>query len=311
VRDGNLDAFIGLGGNFARAIPDQGVLDPAWKALPLTVQIATKLNRSHVLHGREAYLLPCVGRIEVDRQASGDQVVTIEDSTACVHMSKGMVEPASEHLLSEPAIVAGIAKAILPPNPNIDWDAWVGDYGLVRDAIERTYPDQFKDFNQRMSQPGGFHRPLPAAKRVWKTKTGKANFITPEGFGEDPDMDFEGDRTLRLMTTRGDNQFNTTVYGLDDRFRGVYDTRDVLLMNKNDMTRLGLAENDDVTAHTVANDDVLRELGGLRVHAYDIPAGCVMGYYPECNRLIPLAHHAKSSKVPAGKAIPIRLRKSA
>ncbi len=311
VRDGNLDAFIGLGGNFARAIPDQGVLDPAWKVLPLTVQIATKLNRSHVLHGREAYLLPCVGRIEVDRQASGDQVVTIEDSTACVHVSKGMVEPASEHLLSEPAIVAGIAKAILPPNPNIDWDAWVGDYGLVRDAIERTYPDQFKDFNQRMSQPGGFHRPLPAAKRVWKTKTGKANFITPEGFGEDPDMDFEGDRTLRLMTTRGDNQFNTTVYGLDDRFRGVYDTRDVLLMNKDDMTRLGLAENDDVTAHTVANDDVLRELGGLRVHAYDIPAGCVMGYYPECNRLIPLAHHAKSSKVPAGKAIPIRLRKSA
>jgi molybdopterin-dependent oxidoreductase alpha subunit len=311
VRDGNLDAFIGLGGNFARAIPDHGVMDPAWKQLPLTVQIATKLNRSHIVHGRAAYLLPCIGRIEVDRQAGGEQTVTVEDSTACIHASKGMTEPASEHLLSEPAIVAGLAKAILPPNPNVDWDAWVGNYGLVRDAIERTYPEQFKDFNRRMTQPGGFHRPLPAAKREWKTKTGKANFIVPDGFGEDPDMDFEGERTLRLMTTRGDSQFNTTVYTLDDRFRGVYDTRDVLLMNKDDMTRLGFAENDAVTAITVSKDEVLRELGGLRVHAFDIPAGCVMGYYPECNRLIPVSHHAKRSKVPAAKAVPVRLRKMA
>ena len=162
-----------------------------------------------------------------------------------------------------------------------------------------------------MTQPGGFHRPLPAAKREWKTKTGKANFIVPDGFGEDPDMDFDGERTLRLMTTRGDSQFNTTVYSLDDRFRGVYHTRDVLLMNQADMTRLGLIENDAVTAITVAKDDVLRELGGLRVHAFDIPAGCVMGYYPECNRLIPVSHHAKRSKVPAAKAVPVRLRKMA
>jgi molybdopterin-dependent oxidoreductase alpha subunit len=309
AKSGGLDAFIGLGGNFFRAIPDHGVLDPHWKTLPLTVQIATKLNRSHVVHGRAAYLLPCLGRIEVDQQASGEQIVTVEDSTACIHASKGMVGPASEHLLSEPAIVAGLAKVILPPNPSIDWDAWVADYSLVRDAIERTYPDQFAGFNQRMSQPGGFHRPLPAAKREWKTKTGKANFVVPDGFGEDPDMDFAGERTLRLMTTRGDSQFNTTVYGLDDRFRGVYKTRDVLLMNRDDMTRLGLAENDAVTASTVSSDDVNRELGGLRVHAFDIPAGCVMGYYPECNRLIPLSHHAKRSKVPAGKAVPVRLRK--
>lgn len=311
VLDGGIDAFIGLGGNFARAIPDQGVLDPAWKNVPLTVQIATKLNRSHIVHGRAAYLLPCLGRIEVDRQTGGEQTVTVEDSTACIHASKGMVEPASEHLLSEPAIVAALAKSILPPNPMIDWDAWVADYGLVRSAIEQTYPEQFKDFNQRMGQPGGFHRPLPAAKREWKTKTGKANFIVPAGFGEDPDMQFDGERTLRLMTTRGDSQFNTTVYALDDRFRGITKSRDVLLMNKDDMIRLGLAEDDTVTATTVAKDDMLRELTGLQVHAYDIPAGCVMGYYPECNRLIPLSHHAKRSKVPAGKAIPIRLRKMA
>ena len=309
LRDGTLDAFIGLGGNFARATPDHGVLEPAWKTLPLTVQIATHLNRSHLLHGRAAYLLPCLGRIEVDSQASGAQIVTVEDSTACIHASRGFAEPASEHLLSEPAIVAGIAKATLEPeNGSVDWDAWVGDYSLVRDAIERTYPDQFEHFNQRMSQPGGFHRPLAAARREWKTKTGKANFITPEGMGEDLDMSFEGDRTLRLMTTRGDSQFNTTVYSLDDRFRGVFNTRQVLLMNRDDMTRLGLAENEAVTVTTVSNDDIERKIDGLRVHAFDIPAGCVMGYYPECNPLIPLAHHAKRSKVPAAKAVPVRLR---
>ena len=285
------------------------MLEPAWRTLPLTVQIATNLNRSHLLHGRAAYLLPCLGRIEIDSQASGAQIVTVEDSTACIHASRGFAEPASEHLLSEPAIVAGIAKATLEPeNGSVDWDAWVGDYSLVRDAIERTYPDQFEHFNQRMSQPGGFHRPLAAARREWKTKTGKANFITPEGMGEDLDMSFEGDRTLRLMTTRGDSQFNTTVYSLDDRFRGVFNTRQVLLMNRDDMTRLGLAEDEAVTVTTVSNDDVERKIDGLRVHAFDIPAGCVMGYYPECNPLIPLAHHAKRSKVPAAKSVPVRLR---
>src|SRR5471032_1096712 len=311
LRDGQLTAFVGLGGNFARAIPDQGVLDPLWKDVPLTVQIATKLNRSHVLHGRAAYLLPCLGRIERDGQETGEQIVTVEDSTACIHSSRGMVEPASANLMSEPAIVAELAKAILPPNASIDWDAWVADYSLIRDAIEKTYPEQFKGFNERMDQPGGFHRPIAAAHREWKTKNGRANFMVPDGFGEDPDMDFEGACTLRLMTTRGDSQFNTTVYSLDDRFRGVFGTRDVLLMNQADMTRLGFAENDAVTAITVSQDEVLRELGGLRVHAFDIPAVCVMGYYPECNRLIPVSHHAKRSKVPAAKAVPIRLRKMA
>ncbi|MDE1181000.1 FdhF/YdeP family oxidoreductase [Paraburkholderia sp.] len=307
VRDGSVDAFIGLGGNFARATPDPHALEAGWRRLPLNVQIGTHLNRSHVLHGRAAYLLPCLGRIEVDQQASGPQSVTVEDSTACIHGSRGFAEPASRDLLSEPAIVAGIAKATLAAN-FVPWDEWVSNYALVRDAIEATYPDQFAQFNQRMSQPGGFRRPLPAARREWKTSTGKANFIVPQGLGEDPDMRFDGERTLRLMTTRGDSQFNTTVYSLDDRFRGVYNTRDVLLMNRDDMTRLGFEENDEVVVSTVAHDEVERALSGLRVHAHDIPAGCVMGYFPECNVLIPLAHHAKRSKVPAGKAIPVHLR---
>ncbi|MDR5800818.1 FdhF/YdeP family oxidoreductase [Caballeronia sp. LZ001] len=309
LRDGELDAFISLGGNFARATPDHHVLEPAWQNVPLTVQIATHLNRSHLLHGRAAYLLPCIGRIEVDQQASGPQIVTVEDSTACVHASKGFAEPASKTLLSEPAIVAGLAKATLQGRRGkVDWDAWTADYSLVREAIEKTYPDQFKKFNARMSQPGGFHRPIPAAKREWKTKNGKANFITPEGMGEDPDMSFEGERTLRLMTTRGDSQFNTTVYGLDDRFRGVFNTRDVLLMNRDDMARLNIAEDQTITVTTVSSDDVTRSIDGLRAHAFDIPAGCAMGYYPECNPLIPLAHHAKRSKVPAAKAVPVRVR---
>ncbi|WP_250467403.1 FdhF/YdeP family oxidoreductase [Caballeronia sp. GAFFF2] len=309
LRDGELDAFISLGGNFARATPDHHVLEPAWQNVPLTVQIATHLNRSHLLHGRAAYLLPCIGRIEVDQQASGPQIVTVEDSTACVHASKGFAEPASKTLLSEPAIVAGLAKATLQGRRGkVDWDAWTADYSLVREAIEKTYPDQFKEFNARMSQPGGFHRPIPAAKREWKTKNGKANFITPEGMGEDPDMSFEGERTLRLMTTRGDSQFNTTVYGLDDRFRGVFNTRDVLLMNRDDMARLNIAEDQTITVTTVSSDDVTRSIDGLRAHAFDIPAGCAMGYYPECNPLIPLAHHAKRSKVPAAKAVPVRVR---
>ncbi|SAK94725.1 oxidoreductase alpha (molybdopterin) subunit [Caballeronia pedi] len=202
LRDGELDAFIGLGGNFARATPDHHVLEPAWKKVPLTVQIATHLNRSHLLHGGAAYLLPCIGRIEVDQQASGPQSVTVEDSTACIHASKGFAQPASDTLLSEPAIVAGLAKETLQGRGKVDWDAWIADYSLVRGAIEKTYPDQFKDFNARMAQRGGFHRPIPAAKREWKTKNGRANFIAPEDMGEDPDMSFDGERTLRLMTTR-------------------------------------------------------------------------------------------------------------
>ncbi|RAS22089.1 FdhF/YdeP family oxidoreductase [Paraburkholderia bryophila] len=308
VLDGKVKAFIGLGGNFQVAIPDHQVMDPAWRSLRLTVQIATKLNRSHLLHGKVAYLLPCLGRIEVDRQASGEQWVSVEDSTACVHGSHGYAQPASELLLSEPAIVAGIAKALLPDNPLVNWDAWVADYATIRDAIEQTYPDQFGDFNSRFRQPGGFHRPIPAAERKWKTPNGKANFVVPDTLDEDADMPSVGPDVLSLMTTRGDSQFNTTVYTLDDRFRGVHGTRDVLLMHRDDMARLGFAEGEEVHIATVSTDEVGRELGGMHVHAFDIPPGCIMGYYPECNRLIPLSHHAKDSLVPASKSIPVRLR---
>lgn len=305
---GTVSAFIGLGGNFVRAVPERGLMEAAWRELPLTVQIATKLNRSHLVHGKVAYLLPCLGRTEIDRQGGVEQSVSVEDSTGCMHGSRGRAEPAAATLLSEPAIVAGLAKALLPPLPALDWDAWVADYAKVRDAIEQTYPDIFPRFNERMWIPGGFRKPVPAAHREWKTASGKATFIAPETLEEDPDM--PADDTLRLFTVRSDGQFNTTIYSLDDRFRGVKGSRMVLLMHADDMRRHGFAEGAIVTASTPAEDGVLRQVDGLRVLPYDVPLGCIAGYFPECNPLVPLWHHAKESKVPAAKAIDVLLRRS-
>jgi molybdopterin-dependent oxidoreductase alpha subunit len=303
----NVSAFVMLGGNFFRAIPDQDRIEPFWKEMPLSVQIVTKLNRSVVIHGRESYLLPCLGRIEIDRQASGPQAVSVEDSTGCMHGSRGVAEPAADTLLSEAAIVARLAKQICPDNPHVDWDAWTGDYAKVRDAIAETFPEIFHDFNARMWTPGGFVRPLGARERQWKTENKKANFKTPDGFDEDPDMPTTAPDVLRLMTTRGDSQFNTTVYGMDDRFRGVFGTRHVLLMNTADMERLALPAGTQVSAVTDSTDGIHRSVDKLQVQPFDIPTGCVVGYFPELNPLIPLSHHAKESKVPAAKSIPVRL----
>jgi molybdopterin-dependent oxidoreductase alpha subunit len=306
---GEIRALIGLGGNFVRAVPEREAMEDAWRRLRLTVQIATKFNRSHVVHGEISYVLPCLGRIEIDNQASGPQSVSIEDSTSCVHGSLGMRAPASPHLLSEPAIVAGLAKGTLTPNPNVDWDAWVADYALVRDAIAATYPEAFHDFNARMWEPGGFHRPLAARHREWKTKTGKANFITPVGIATDIDRPDPKHEILQLITLRSNDQFNTTIYGYNDRFRGIHGTRMVVLMNRDDMARLGVEEGESVRLVTDAGDDKYRAVSGFRVTPYNIPKGCCGAYYPECNALIPLWHHAERSKVPAAKSVPVRVER--
>jgi molybdopterin-dependent oxidoreductase alpha subunit len=308
---GNVRAFISLGGNFVRAVPDRDAIEPAWRKLRLTVQIATKLNRSHLVHGEISYVLPCLGRIELDRQATGRQSVTVEDSTGCIHGSLGLHPPASPHLLSEAAIVAGLAKATLPASPRPDWDAWVADYSLVRDAIAETYPDIFHDFNERMWQPGGFHRPIAPRKREWKTSTGKANFIAVDALDEDPDVPHDPNRVLQLITLRSNDQFNTTIYGYNDRFRGIHGTRRVVLMNGGDIERLGFHDGSIVNLVTAVHDGRHREVSGLRITAYDIPQGCCAGYYPECNPLIPLWHHAKRSKVPAAKSVPVRIEAAA
>ncbi|WP_300574153.1 FdhF/YdeP family oxidoreductase [Phenylobacterium sp.] len=306
VLDGSVRAFIGLGGNFVRAVPDSPRVEAAWTGLDLTVQIATKLNRSHLINGRTAYLLPCLSRIEEDVQATGPQTVSMEDSTSCIHASDGTHSPASPDLRSEPAIVAGIAKALLAPNPHVDWDAWTADYGRVRDAIEATYPDKFADFNGRFRQPGGFHRGNPARERDFSgMEGGRARFICPSslsavGFADQADL-------FRLMTLRSNDQFNTTVYGYDDRFRGIQGTRDVVLINAADMERLALTEGQVVTLVTDSEDGIDRRKAGLRVTAYDIPPGCLGAYYPECNVLAPVAHHSKQALTPAVKGIPVRI----
>jgi molybdopterin-dependent oxidoreductase alpha subunit len=310
ILNGTVRAFVSLGGNFVRAVPDHGRIEPAWRRQRLTVQILTKLNRLCLIHGQVSYILPCLGRIEIDRQATGEQALSTEDSTACIHGSKGQVEPASPHLLSEVRIVAELAKASLVA-PRIDWDRWCGDYSLIRDAIERTYPERFHDFNQRMFQPGGFHRPLAARERNWNTETGRANFIAPTELSADPDVELNDSHVLRLFTLRSNGQFNTTIYSHDDRFRGIYGTRRMILMHRDDMQRLGFADGDFVTATcaVVRDGEAPREVRGLRVTPYDVPKGACAGYYPECNPLVPLWHYAKGSKVPAVKSIPVHLSK--
>lgn len=306
VIGGSVRAFVGLGGNFLRAAPDTERLAAAWQQLDLSVQIATRLNFTHVVPGREAWLLPCLGRIEIDHQASGPQTVSVEDSTGCFHASDGMAEPADPTIRSEAAIVAAIAQACLPSNPQVPWDGWVADYGRVRDAIEATWPDVFQGFNQRFRDPGGLPKPNAARERQWKTDSGKAQFIVP------PAAQAEADPSvLRLMTLRSDDQFNTTIYSLDDRFRNVWGTRKVLFMHPLDMAARELAEGDMAHVATVADDAHLRELTGLRVVPYDLPRGSVGGYFPECNPLIPVQHHAHKSHVPAAKNIPVRVRRAA
>jgi molybdopterin-dependent oxidoreductase alpha subunit len=305
---GKAEAFISLGGNFIRAVPETVRMEKAWSGLKLSVQISTKLNRSHLVTAGVSYILPCLGRLERDEQETGPQSVTMEDSTACIHGSRGRAKPAGEQLLSEPAIVAGLAKATLDPNPRVDWDGFVADYARIRDAIESTYPDQFERFNDRMWTPGGFPRPVPAAERIWKTDTGKANFIRPtdlttHGLTAEEDV-------LRLMTLRSNDQFNTSVYGYHDRFRGIEGTRMVVLVGDADMAELGLVDGDEVVLVSEANDQIAREVGGLRVVRYDLPKGCVAGYYPELNPLIPIWHHEERSKVPAAKSVPVSIRRT-
>ncbi|MEI9964699.1 MAG: molybdopterin dinucleotide binding domain-containing protein [Caulobacteraceae bacterium] len=225
---------------------------------------------------------------------------------SCIQGSLGKHRPASEHLLSEMAIVAGLAKATLPPNPKVRWDEWVGDYSKVRDLIEVTYPDQFKDFNKRLYTPGGFYRGNTARERIWKTKSGKAGFTTPQmmaatGVGDAPGR-------YRLITLRSNDQFNTTIYGFSDRMRGIEGRRDVLLINPDDIRAAGLEAGQVVALVGDAEDGVHREVGGLTVTPFSLPAGCLAAYYPEMNPLVPLWHHDQQSKTPAVKSVPVRIR---
>lgn len=304
---GSVKASICLGGNLLRAVPDQRRMEESWAQQNLTVMVSTKLNRSHVFPGKSAYILPCLGRAEVDEQASGPQAVSTEDSFSMISGSTGHRSPASEHLKSELAIVTGIAKALLPDNPNVKWEEWTADYSRVRDLIEQTYPDDFGEFNKRMFEPGGFYRGIAAHERIWKTPEKKALFTTPErltslGFDTKPGR-------YSLLTMRSNDQFNTTIYGYSDRFHGIEGTRDVLLMNPDDIERAGLSVGDRVQMTTDLDDGVDRRLGGLVLTPYRIPVGTVASYYPECNVLVPVSHHDQLSKTPGSKSVPVRIER--
>ena len=303
--DGKVRAFVCLGGNLLRAVPDQQRLEQAWGGQDLTVMVSTKLNRSHLFPGKHAYILPCLGRYEIDEQASGPQSVTTEDSFSMINGSIGRRAPVSDAVKSELAIVTGIAQATLPANEKLKWREWTADYGLVRDLIEATYPEDFRDYNRRMFEAGGFYRGNGAHRRVWKTDSGNAVFTTTAELNASGFADAPG--RYCLITIRSNDQFNTTIYGYSDRFHGIEGTRDVLLMNPDDIAAAGLAEGQRVRLITDTEDGVDRQLGGLKLTGYRLPRGTVASYYPECNVLVPIGLHDELSKTPASKSVPVRI----
>ena len=306
ILEGRVKAMLCLGGNLLRALPDRERMEAAWPGLELTVHVATKLNRSHLSPGKATYLLPCLGRTDRDLQASGPQVVTMEDSLSHIYASIGEAEPPSAELHSETAIVCGIAKATIPENPRLQWDDWASNYDLIRDLIAQTFPDDFADFNARMHAPGGFDRGNPARRREWKTESGRAQFTTPTTLSA-LGAETEGE-VMTLTTLRSNDQFNTTIYGFSDRLRGLEGDRMIVLMNHEEIARLGLCEGQRVDLLCALDDGIERCVRDLKVTAYDLPAGCVAGYYPELNPLVPLSLHEKNSQTPAYKGTPVRVR---
>jgi molybdopterin-dependent oxidoreductase alpha subunit len=310
LRDGHLKVFMAVGGNFAAATPDSAVTEAALRQVPLTVHVSTKLNRSHVLPGERSLILPCLGRTERDVRAGREQVVTVEDSMSVVHTSRGRLDPASGSLRSETAILCDLARRALGPDDATPWEEFADDYSRIRDSISRVVPG-FEDFERRVAEPGGFVLPHPPRDaRLFPTSTGKANFTVneleivqvPEGH-------------LLLQTVRSHDQFNTTVYGLDDRYRGIKGGRRVVFVRPEDLTALGFADGDtvDLVSEWTLPDGETEErrAPGFRVVAFPTARGCAAAYFPETNVLVPLDHTAEGSNTPASKSVVIRLEPAA
>jgi len=302
MADGTANVFIGMGGNFAAATPDTELTEAALARCSLTVHISTKLNRSHCCPGKDALILPCLGRSEADVQANGPQKVTVEDSMSMVHASIGTNPPASEHLKSEVAIVCGIAAATLPADA-LDWNALQADYRTIRERITATLPHLFHDFEKRLETPGGFYLGNSARDRSWKTDTGKARFTAHTI----PDMTLPKGQ-LKLMTIRSHDQFNTTVYDMHDRYRGIHGTRMVVFLNAADIAERGFTDGQvvDLHSHTI-EDGLTRTATGFTIVGYDIPQGCAAAYFPETNGLVSKDSFAIGSRTPLSKYIPITI----
>jgi formate dehydrogenase major subunit len=309
---GKVGVFVGLGGNFLHAAPDTGVTAEALRRTALTVQVSTKLNRSHLVTGETALILPTLGRTERDDRESGPQFVTVEDSMSVVHASRGRLAPAGEQLRSEVAIVCGLAEATLgagtshADGTSIDWAALRADYGRIRAHIERVVPG-FDDYEARVLTKTGFVLPHPPRdRRAFDTPSGRAQFTT-----SDLDLLEVPAGHLVLQTMRSHDQFNTTIYGLSDRYRGIEGGRQVVLLNRRDIEAHGLRAGDhvDIVAHW-AGDDVDRRVRNFRVVEYDTPRGSAAAYYPETNPLVPLASVAEHSNTPTSKSVVVRLEPS-
>ena len=301
MRDGSVSVFFGMGGNFVAATPDTATTEAAMRSLDLTVQVSTKLNRSHAVCGQEALILPCLGRTERDTQAGGDQVVSVEDSMGMVHLSRGRLAPAASSLRSEVAIVAGLGQALFGSSDSVDWAALAADYDRIRDHISHVVPG-FDDFNTAVREPGGFALPHPPRdSRTFNTATGRARFVTnPLDVLEVPP------RHLLLQTVRSHDQFNTTIYGLDDRYRGIKDGRRVVFVNRQDLAALDIADGSMVDLVSVYGGEE-RRAPGFRVVSFPTARGCAAAYFPETNVLVALDSVAKVSNTPASKSIVVRL----
>ena len=296
--------FFALGGNFLSATPDTEYTADAVRRCSLTVQVSTKLNRAHLITGEQALILPCLGRTEIDVQAAGPQFVTTENSMGIVQASRGFLPPASDDLLSEPAIVARLAAATLGGGSKVDWRELTDNYDLIRERIAQVVPG-FDDYNTRVRQPGGIHLPNAARQRIFKTASGRAVFTVHAL----PQHDLKPDQYL-MMTIRSHDQFNTSIYGLDDRYRGVYGGRRVVFLNRDDMLRANLADGQvvDLFSHFDGEERVARH---FTVVAYSIPRGCAATYFPETNVLVPLRSVAEKSNTPVSKSVVISISPSA
>lgn len=307
--DGSAEAFIGLGGNFARATPDSALVEKALRRLKLTVHIATKPNHSHLMPGETAFILPCLGRTEMDLNTAGNsQLISVEDSMSMVHGSAGINRPASPHLLSEVAIIAGIAQATVGSTV-VDWAELADDHDRIRDHIEATIPG-FKNYNARLRQPRGFHLRNTAAHREWHTPAGKASFSS-EALPEETvhQRARKGEGRFALQTFRSHDQYNTTVYGLDDRYRGVYGERQVIFIHPADLKAMNAKAGDRVDVVGEHDDGIERIAADFRFVPYDIPRGSIAGYYPELNVLVPLGSAGWESDTPTSKSIMVSFRR--
>ncbi|HEY0541374.1 MAG TPA: FdhF/YdeP family oxidoreductase [Actinoallomurus sp.] len=301
MRDGRVRVFFAMGGNFVSASPDTAVTEAALRGTTLTVHVSTKLNRSHVVTGERALILPTLGRTELDRQESGPQAVSVEDSMSQVHLSRGRMKPASDHLLSEVAIAAGLAEAVFGDDPHVPWRALVTDYDHIRDRIARVIPG-FSDYNRRVRERDGFTLPHPPRdERRFNTPSGHALFTAnrlevlrvPKG-------------RLILQTLRSHDQYNTTIYGLDDRYRGIHGGRRVVLVHPDDIAQLGLTDGEMVDLVSEWRDGIERRAPGFRIVAYQTARGCCAAYFPETNVLVPLDSTAEGSNTPTSKSVVVR-----